>query len=140
MPKKIYSGEIPFHPKTGHPMYYPATMHGWEYKGIVYDSWMEVDRKFGKGAYEDGERVTIDYDWRPNEPFRAKMKLVAYSRGRSAANFDVEDENGVPYTVFMKDTLDLLRNHGMVKGETDELTWVFCKRGENYGIRVHDDE
>jgi hypothetical protein len=97
---------------------------------------MEIERKFGKDAVKEAERLKVGPDWRPNEPFRAVMEFVGMSRGRSAANFDLKDEHGIPYTMFMTDVLDLMKRHSIKKGKTDRLEWAFCKRGQNYGVKL----
>jgi hypothetical protein len=137
---KLFAGDIPFDSKTGQPQYYPDNNYEWEYKGQRYDSWFEIKRLFGEAAVKQSERITIGPDWRPNVPFEAKLQLEGYSRGRSAANFDVIDEHGRKYTIFLTDMLDILQKHGIVKGWTEKLTWAFCKRGQNYGIRLHEDD
>ena len=136
----MYLGDIPFHPKTGDQVNYPENRYGWEYHGTVYDSHWAVDTKFGKGKHKDGERVIIPYDWRPNAPFKTKMEIRGLNRGRSAANFTLRDDASKEYTIFMVDLLGLLQKHSIVKGWTEELTWSFCKKGESYGVKLHDEQ
>lgn len=98
-------------------MYYPDNTYDWDGK----------------------QNIVTPPVWKPNAPFEAVMTLEGYSRGRSAANFDVVDENGVKYTIFMTDFVDLLQRHSVIAGKTEKLTWSFCKRGQNYGVRLHDE-
>ena len=136
----MYKGDIPFNPQTGDQVNYPYHMYGWKYQGVVYSSWMEVDRKLGKDKHKDGERVRINYDWRPNVPFKTKMEIRKTNRGRSAANFTLRDDASKEYTIFMVDLLEVLQKHSITKGWTEELTWSFCKKGQNYGVRLHDEQ
>ena len=67
----------------------------------------------------------------------ATMKIVGYSRGRSAARPQVEDERGNTYEMFLRDWLDVQLRHGWPKdGVHGE--WTFCKRGTNYGLFMAD--
>ncbi len=135
----IYQGEIPLHPDTKQPMYHVGTIYRWKYQGKLYPTWHRIKHLFGEDAARESERVTIPPIWIPNKPFQATMKIEGFSRGRSAANFDVEDENGRKYTIFMKDLLYILENHTVSKGKIEGLTWCFCKRGQNYGIQVYEE-
>lgn len=70
------------------------------------------------------------------EPFRADLKLIGFSRGRSAANFDFRNvETGVTYTMFMKDFMEYLKQ-GDVIDSTLSGVWTVAKRGANYGIKL----
>jgi hypothetical protein len=133
----MYKGDIPFCTKSGRPMYYPDNTYRWEYKGVSYNSWFEIEQKFDRKAVDESERITVPPDWRPNAPFRAVMTIDGFSRGRSAANFNVIDRHGTPYTVFLTDMLILLQTTTITKGKTELLTWSFCKRGQNYGVKIH---
>lgn len=75
--------------------------------------------------------------WQPNVPFRAVLTIDSFSRGRSAANYDLLDRHGNQYTMFMTDMLDLLLTTTITKGKTELLMWSFCKRGQNYGVKIH---
>ena len=114
----MYKGEIPFHPKTGDQMTYPENASRWD--GV--------------------KSISIPPNWRPNGPFKTKMEICGMERGRSAAHFTLRDDASKEYTIFMSDLLDVLKNHGIIKGWTEELTWSFCKRGQNYGVKLHDEQ
>jgi hypothetical protein len=135
----MYQGNIPYDRKTDNPMYYPQNGYEWEFNGKIYASWMEIERQWGKLAVKKAVRLDVPPNWKPNAPFKARMQLVSYSRGRSAANFNVEDEHGRKYTIFLTDMVDILQKCGIVKGWTEELIWSFGKRGQNYGVRLHDE-
>jgi len=135
----MYKGDIPFNPRTGQPMYYPERMYAWTYKGNTYESWLAVERKFGNAAGKAATRIDVSPDWRANEPFDAVLTITGFSRGRSAANFDFQDDRGTEYTMFMTDLLKLFQTTTITNGKTQRLTWVFCKRGQNYGIQLHED-
>ncbi|MET8430082.1 hypothetical protein [Nocardia sp. NPDC004860] len=79
-------------------------------------------------------------EWRPNEPFTASLRIVGTERGRSAARYIAEDiETGCQYPMFMTEMLAIVQNHtidhGVITG-----TWIGCKRGANYGIRLESQE
>lgn len=97
-----------------------------------------------KGKYEipftkDGN--LCDYpdwrvsEWKPNYDFDATISVESFSRGRSAANFDVKDENGKMYNVFMTDFLDMVK-HKDFKAGLLTAKFTFCKRGQNYGMKL----
>lgn len=73
--------------------------------------------------------------WKDPEPFEATLTLDGMSRGRSAANFDFTSETGATFTVFMTDLVDMIRDRRWVEGRIT-ATFVPCKRGQNYGIRL----
>lgn len=72
--------------------------------------------------------------WKDNYIFEAKMKFDGFSRGRSAANANLIDENNKKYTLFLTDLSLLLCRSFIKDGFTDKIKWTFCKRGTNYGI------
>lgn len=99
---------VPFDPRTGNLDTYPRSRTEWQ----------------------------TGSEWRPNEPFEAALRIVGTERGRSAAHFIAEHtETGVRYTVFMTDLLHIVQN-GVIERGVISGTWVGCKRGQNYGIRL----
>lgn len=132
----MYKGDIPFDPYTGQPMYYPESKYAFVYNDVTYKSWYEIEKQFGEKAVEECERIDVPPDWRPNVAFNAVMTINSFSRGRSAANFNLVDANGIKYTMFMTDMLDLLQGTCLTMGTTECLEWCFCKRGQNYGIKL----
>lgn len=86
-------------------------------------------------AYAPESGVT----WKPNAIFEANLSIESFSRGRSAANFDVKNmQTGAKYTMFLTDFLALLKRHTLDHGETPRLKWQFTKRGQNYGVTLAD--
>lgn len=77
--------------------------------------------------------------WETNEPFTATMRLVTFQRGRSAARFVWEDQNGTKYPMFMSGMEDLVKNSVIEHGEVHESRWIVVRRGENYGIERYED-
>lgn len=132
--KKIYDGEIPFR-------FYDSV----EYAGEVIREahWAQMDYL---DYYNDGSVIL-----KPNQPFIAKMQIITYSRGRSAANWNAvlsEVEGcdydyarfleGVNVTIFMTDMLDIILKNNLFNGKSVFLHLVFCKRGMNYGLKLHE--
>ncbi|MFE2994178.1 hypothetical protein ACFXG4_04090 [Nocardia sp. NPDC059246] len=79
-------------------------------------------------------------EWRPNEPFEASLRIVGTVRGQSAARYIAEDiETGCQYPMFMTEMLAIIQlatiDRGVIAG-----TWIGCKRGANYGIRLKSQE
>ena len=80
-----------------------------------------------------------DVTYIENYEFESEMTIITYSRGRSAANFVLKDERGHTYNVFMKDMIDIIHNSLIDKGILTGR-WTFCKRGQNYGIKLVKEE
>lgn len=89
----------------------------------------------------DGEEVVLkshgswgaDEIWKPNAEVELTLKYVNYSRGRSSAKIDWEDQKGHTYPMFMTDMDELFKigvNTLSVHG-----IFTFVKRGANYGIK-----
>ena len=76
------------------------------------------------------------HEWKEAKPFHATLKIVGYSKGRSAANFDLQSVHNTEttYTVFMVDTIDIITKNTLVNGELTGY-WLPVKRGANYGIK-----
>lgn len=135
--KKIYEGEIPFR-------HYEHV----EYGGTVVreEHWAQLD-------YLDAYAKEYDKDvvLKPNQPFIAKIQILTYSRGRSAANWNAvlsevegcdsdyaEFLEGMNVTIFMTDMLDIILKNNLFNGKSVFLHLVFCKRGMNYGLKLHE--
>jgi hypothetical protein len=131
--KKIYEGDIPF-------KFYERI----EYSGTVVceESWSQLD------WYDFRMKDVV---LKPNAPFIAKLQILTYSRGRSAANWNAalsEVEGcdsdyakfleGMNVTIFMTDMLDIILKHNLFNGKSVFLHLVFCKRGMNYGLKVYE--
>ena len=132
--KKMYEGEIPFR-------FYDSI----EYAG-------EVIRKAHWAQLDYYDRNNKDVVLKNNVPFIAKIQILTYSRGRSAANWNAvlsevdgcesdyaEFLEGMNVTIFMTDMLDIILNNNLFNGESVFLHLVFCKRGMNYGLKVTDE-
>jgi hypothetical protein len=79
-------------------------------------------------------------EWRDNEPFQARLELVGFQRGRSAAYFMWRDEEGHTYPMFLVELERLLRTgYGVVDGRTELSFWEGRKQGNNYSITWVDD-
>ena len=58
--------------------------------------------------YWNGSGEYIEPEWREVEPFFAVIHLVGMHRGRSAAYYEWRSDEGIHYTMFLKDLEDLL--------------------------------
>lgn len=74
-------------------------------------------------------------EWKDNYEFEKTLTFTSYGRGRSSATFQMTDENGVNYNVFMSDMFKIVTtkkiNEGKVYGK-----WCFRKQGQNYGLCI----
>ena len=133
--KKIYDGEIPF-------KHYDHL----EYGGTVIREahWAQMDYLDNYSRKNDKDVVL-----KPNVPFIAKIQILTYSRGRSAANWNAilsevdgcESDyakflEGMNVTIFMTDMLEIILNNNLWNGKSVFLHLAFCKRGMNYGLKV----
>ncbi len=77
------------------------------------------------------------YVWQPNVEFFARIKILDYTHEVRSTYFTVQNlETGATYTMFPKDFIDLMHRHSIMRGETNSLPWVFCKKGTKYGVRL----
>jgi hypothetical protein len=71
----------------------------------------------------------------PIVPFTAEMKLIDYTKGRSAVNFIFKDlETGRTYPMFLTDFYKIARDDILKNGILSKRQWTIVKRGANYGI------
>lgn len=76
-------------------------------------------------------------EWVELQPFYAQsMEFVGYSRGQSSTKFDVEDENGLQYPIFVSDLFEILKSGNIYSGVIYGEVWKAAKKGANYGIRL----
>lgn len=89
-----------------------------------------------RGSIREGTHEIIEPDWRVPTPFRAVLVYEGYARGRSAAYFIWRHSiTGTRYPMFMTDLDEMLRTRTIPQVGV-HATWIECKRGSNYGIRV----
>lgn len=134
--KKMYEGEIPFR-------FYDSV----EYAGEVIRKahWAQMDYLDNYYIKNPDKDVVL----KTNVPFIAKIQILTYSRGRSAANWNaVLSEvdgcdsdyakflEGMNVTIFMTDMLEIILNNNLFNGKSVFLHLAFCKRGMNYGLKV----
>lgn len=106
---------------------------------IPFENGEMVDYTFGVTHDDDPQN---QYEWKPNFVFQARMRLVTWSRGRSAVQVEVQDviapagSDHKIYRMFMKDFFELAQRCKLDGGETEPLDWTFVKRGANYGIKA----
>jgi len=71
-----------------------------------------------------------------NFQFEDTLQYDGYSRGRSSAKICFKSATtGKKYEMFLTDFDDLMNCRGFDKN-TITGTWTFCKRGQNYGIKL----
>jgi hypothetical protein len=75
-----------------------------------------------------------DTQFSPNEIFTDTLQFYDYGRGRSAAYFTfVRMSNRKRVHMFMTDFGDVVP---MLSGGCIGGTFTFCKRGQNYGVKL----
>lgn len=85
---------------------------------------------------ETQQRHDAPPEWRVPEPMKAVLVYEGYARGRSAAYFMWRHSTtGTRYPMFMTD-LDAMLRARTIPIQGVHATWIECKRGSNYGIRV----
>lgn len=99
----------------------------------------KVDEKWGDKAgdmlsYAGNYYTAIE--WRENIPFQAKMKIIRYERGRSAARFILEDTEGHTYPMFLSNMVEILTSVGVEPGGYISGMWQGVKKGANYGLQL----
>lgn len=83
-----------------------------------------------------GDREVHGPEWRAPEPMKAVLLYEGYARGRSAAYFIWRHYiTGTRYPMFLTD-LDEILGTRTVPFHGVHSTWIECKRGQNYGIRL----
>jgi hypothetical protein len=131
-PSDIYSGSGCYYGDSG--------KERWVREKEEYPTLLE---KYNK-AWDDfnvnisvGKIIKVDdIVWKENFEFEDTLELTGMSRGRSAANFNLKSiTDGKNYNLFMTDTVDLIQNSTINKGKITGR-WTFCKRGQNYGVKI----
>jgi len=127
--KKTKIKQIPMFPTK----YYDDTLKQWvkndtlshcDYDGEV----MWKEEKTPDGRWQKEEPVMID-----NVPWEDELIYHSFYRGRSAAGAIFSNNMGQRFTVFLTD-LDKfipLMISGKIQG-----TFIYCKRGKNYGVTL----
>lgn len=75
-------------------------------------------------------------EWKPVDPFHARMSVVGMYSGRSAKGIYLNDDTGKKYPMFVSDLVAALQNDGLVMEDGWMIGWWTAgKRGANYGVR-----
>lgn len=85
---------------------------------------------------ESQQRQTAPPEWRTPEPMRAVLVYEGYGRGRTAVYFMWRHATtGTRYPMFIVD-FDAMMRARTIPLQGVLATWIECKRGSNYGIRI----
>ncbi len=99
----------------------------------VLDDWMKTEEQWKESLQRQIEYYT--FNWKDPEEFVDTFEIVSYSRGRSAANFDLKSTIiGMECHMFMSNMIDLIHATTIKKGIVSGR-WIFVKKGTNYGIK-----
>jgi hypothetical protein len=80
------------------------------------------------------------YILKDNFVFCDTLSFIGYSRGRSSAKIDwISASTGAEYGMFLTDFEELVKKVGFnaLDGRGVEAEFTFCKRGQNYGIKLN---
>lgn len=104
--------------------------------GETHRDWSKTEKEgyIKNGNHDSWTRTWVEpYDFRDNTPFKAKLTMSGYYRGRSAAGYSFKDDKGQEYTMRLRCLEDLLMRSRIVKGVT-EGWFAFVKQGSNYSL------
>jgi hypothetical protein len=104
----------------------------WENPNPRPDPWTwEKHQEWSKGNVF----IPFPYEDKPiADLFKAKMSLVGFYRGRSAAGFTFKDEEGREHTMRIKCVTELLLNADINKGVVCG-SWRYVKQGANFSLK-----
>lgn len=111
----------------------PFTMDGDLHEWVRNREGVDTPLSETPTGYVADYRRKLTVKWKKNFIFSARLRVAGTERGRSAARFILEDDDGHRYPMFMTDML-ALTERGISPGGYSEGEWTFCKRGQNYGI------
>lgn len=73
------------------------------------------------------------FEWRPNEPFRATLRLALEEASTLRGHVIWKDSRGRRYPMFTRDLLDVLA-YSSVSQRVTIGWWIVTKRRNHYGI------
>ena len=82
---------------------------------------------------------TYNANWSRVFPFKSTMKIVDYGNTTGSATFDLEDENGSVYPIYVSDLLKVLQTRNVTNGAVEETMWTFKKQGMKYSIKLFEE-
>ena len=108
---------------------------------IFFDNLSHADYD-GEVKYSDerdtlGRAVHVQPTYIDNIPWKDTLKYEGYYRGCSAAGGYFRNDRGQIFTVFMTDLDSFIPK--MVNGSITG-TFIYCKRGKNYGVTLYEGE
>jgi hypothetical protein len=103
---------------------------------MPYDYQRKEWRDQGYGEYITYGSAT---EWVDNVPFEDTLIFMRFGRGRSAAHAMFRsDERKMFYTVFLTDLGSMIKQGVFARGGVVKGTFIGCKRGSNYGVKLHE--
>lgn len=73
--------------------------------------------------------------WRDNYEFTSTLTYESFLRSDHAVRIVFRGDDGKEYHMFLKELHDILVGGGF-DGNKVSGVWTFCKRGQNFGIRL----
>lgn len=80
-----------------------------------------------------------DVEFVSNREFTEELEYTGYSRGRSSVTVEFTNQKGQVFSMFISDFNDLLNSKDIINKRVVG-TWTFCKKGQNYGLRLIKEE
>lgn len=105
----------------------------WEYNDTLSHADYDGEIQWSHERDEHGRVNHIQPTMVENVPWKDVLIYKGYYRGRSAAGAQFMNDKGQRFTVFMTDLDKFIPL--MVNGKI-EGTFIYCKRGKNYGVTL----
>ena len=123
--------KVILYPLVKQTTYYDSDNDYWIQQGLAGKPHEVKGSLLSHAHYIDEDNV----EFVENRIFDETLTYAGYGRGRSSAVFYFTDSTGAAYQMFMTDMDDLLKKCDLIDGNVNG-TWTYCKRGQNYGIKL----
>lgn len=71
--------------------------------------------------------------------FKSEMKIVDYWNSTGSAGFNLEDEKGFIYPIYVAEFLKVLQSRSIVNGVVESTLWTYKKQGRQYSIKLFEE-
>jgi hypothetical protein len=71
--------------------------------------------------------------------FKSTMKIVDYGNTTGSAVFELEDEKGFVYPIYVAEFLKVLQTRNITNGVIEETLWTYKKQGRQYSIKLFEE-
>lgn len=94
-----------------------------------------------EGWYQP-QRPQYDWFWKDrklvdNYEFKGSLRVTGFSKGRSSVKIHLEcPKTNTGFEMFLSSYMDLTMKTKVENCVTEELTWTFCRKGTNHGLKA----